>query len=245
MWADFLPRPLHPPTPKTQSECVLIAYPVLKGAKIHIMNNKYDFYGGLESFDRIVLRIVSYIEDKLHDTVKIMESKIEIIETQNSKTKITVAFPEPERNIEYYQHGLNRMSISVDSDQESSDIDSYISKLSHIFTPEEEKHLSNYTPWLHKLVKKDYFDNRILSDCLVIFREHSLISVYNIFAIFKKFGLKPENTVYYSKGDRCRNIYRIEESFKDKGYGVFVLSPFESITTTGRSEDEKNHTRSF
>ena len=178
-----------------------------------------DFYGSEKS--------LLDIKDKILNQIK-----------SQSKSKISVDYPIPSRNIEYYQHGLKHMVVTVDSSNDA-EINKFVEKLSNIFTPEEETQLCTYTPWLRNFVKPEHFENKILSDCMVIFREHSLISVYNIHQLFRELGLKSENTVYYSKGDRCRNIYRIEESFRNKGYGVFVLSPFESISTTGKSEDEK------
>lgn len=183
------------------------------------MVRNYDFYGS---------------ENDLSEISNKIKSKSEF--TPN--TKISIDYLDPNRNIEYYQHGLKRMTVSVDSDN-NNEIFNFIENLSNIFTKKEEDQLASYTPYLRSFVKQEYFDKKVLSDCMVIFREHSLISVYNIFQIFNDLGLKPENAIYYSKGDRCRNIYRIEGSFKNKGYGVFVLSPFESVSPTGKSEDEK------
>jgi hypothetical protein len=182
------------------------------------MIKNFDVYGSESSFSEIIKKVESRISN-------------------DSEAKYYLEFPQADRNIEYYQHGLERMTVCLDSN--NGILIDEIEKLCSIFTKEEEERLSQYTPWLRYFVRKEYFEKNIFSECLIIFREHSLISVHNIYKIFEDLGLKPENAVYYSKGDRCKNIFRIEESFKNKGYGVFVLSPFESVSPTGKSEDEK------
>ena len=199
----------------------------------------FDFYGSKRTLNVIVKQIEKFAEQILEKKLRITGEKDAIIISGGNGFKIEICFPLPSRNIEQYQHGLKRMTVHIDFDPKNNLIAQYIEKLSLIFTPEEENNLNDYTPWLKHFVKESYFKQKILSDCLVIFREHSLISVYNIFKLFREMGLKSQNTVYYSKGDRCRNIHRIEESFKEEGSGVYVLSPFESVSKTGKSEDEK------
>lgn len=204
------------------------------------MVSTYSFYGSDTSFKNILDQIQTRLETSSQGKVSLIKNTYgTIIECSNTTIYIEVNYPTPERNIEYYQIGLKRMDVTVSYDAQDKEINTFVDRLNKVFTPEEEAHLDEYTPWLKGLVNPEFFDKKILSNSLVIFREHSLISVYNIYKLFNAMGLKPENTVYYSKGDRCRNIHRIEESFKAKGYGVFVLSPFESISPTGKSEDEK------
>ena len=204
------------------------------------MIRTFDFYGSRVTFSTIISRIKTEIETVLDETVdSTMIGESQVITPSKSKFKLVIDYSTPGKNVEYYQLRLEKMTISVDFSIRNKPICDIVEKHSNIFTPEEEEWLLKYTPWLQDFVNKDLFDKKVLSDCLIIFREHSLISVYNIYQIFRSLGLKPENTVYYSKGDRCRNISRIEESFRDKGYGVFVLNPFESVSETGKSEDEK------
>lgn len=196
------------------------------------------FYGSEKYFARVIHLVRDWIENTEKQTTVTENAKNEItIKSHDQKIRVVFQFLEPQRFLEYYQTGLKRMEAIVDSTGEES-IHSYVETLSKIFSPEEEEKLYEYTPLLSKMVSNEYLENQVLSDTIVIFREHSLISVFNVFKELFKLGLKPENTVYYSKGDRCKNIYRIEESFKAMGIGVFVLSPFESVSPTGKTEDE-------
>src|SRR3989304_6231430 len=137
------------------------------------MVTTHDFYGLETSFSKI--------RDTIHQQAK-----------SGAGVKISIDYPTPLRNIEYYQHGLKRMTITVDSSK-GEEMNKFVERLSNIFTPEEENRLATYTPWLRNFIKTEHFENKILSDCMVIFREHSLISVYNIHQLFKELGLKPEN----------------------------------------------------
>lgn len=196
------------------------------------------FYGSDNYFARVILSVKEWMEAFAKQPVSKKDDKnsLSFVSCENN-IRVIFQFLPPQRFLEYYQTGLKRMEVIVDTEG-VEELHTYVETMSKVFSPEEEKKLYEYTPLLSKMVSEEYVRDQVLSNAIVIFREHSLISVFNVFKELFKLGLKPENTVYYSKGDRCKNICRIEESFKALGIGVFVLSPFESVSPTGKTEDE-------
>lgn len=118
-------------------------------------------------------------------------------------------------------------------------INQHLKNESLVFSDLEQKKIEEYTPILEQIIHRAYPQNNILKDFIVVFREHTLLSVLNLIKILRKYGLTGNNFVFYGKGDKCRNLERIEATFKKTGYKVFALSPFESISATGKTEDEK------
>lgn len=120
-----------------------------------------------------------------------------------------------------------------------SEISRFVENESLVFSDLEQKKIEEYTPLLEHIVNQAHPKSKILKDFIVIFREHSLLSVFNVAKVLKNYGLTSQNLIFYGKGDRCRNLERIEATFRKMGHKVFTLSPLESVSTTGKTEDEK------
>lgn len=148
---------------------------------------------------------------------------------------------------QYFQMGIPsfqiKMSSYVKRDTDLSDLLSEISQFvenaSLVFSDLEQKKIGEYTSVLEHLVNQAHPKSKILRDFVIIFREHSLLSVFNIARVLKSYGLTAQDLIFYGKGDRCRNLERVEATFKKMGHKVFTLSPLESVSTTGKTEDEK------
>ena len=200
------------------------------------INSTHRLYGKKDNLIQIITVLKKEIS-KLCDSCTYSKDLNALkIAVDNRQGLITFKIIPQTKNCQHFQRGLDCLEII--STGINLTIEEKLNNLGYEFSIDERKVLSEYTPVLESLINSEK-RGKPLSNFIVIFREHSLISVYNIFKILKSLGLKPENSVYYSKGDKCRNIERIEATFKKDGITVFTLSPFESVSGTKKTNDEK------
>ena len=216
----------------------------------NIALDSHNFYGSTKYFQIVVRAIGERIKDNAKNVIGLSlkrKSNRYIIENSVSgkpQFEILWTLPRPHKKVQYYQKSLSCLKITLvpqvtitrDFRLLYREICDYIRTSSLIFSLEEEVRLEHYTSQLSRLIPSKYTE-KTLENTLLIIREHSLISVFNLLKLLEQYGLQPKNTVFYSKGDNSLNRERVDESLKSRGYSVNTFNSFQTVSRTGKTRD--------
>jgi hypothetical protein len=207
----------------------------------------FNLYGSGKYFRTVINGIPKSINKHSKNLIVTINSdRFTIKDRENNQPQFEIFWtkPAPPKNVQYFQRDLKRLKLTLvpDTKIDRKYIGAYLKMVrelktqSNIFSCQEEKRLLAYTPRLKELIPEKY-NRQTLKNILLLIREHSLISIFNLLKILEKYGLKPENTAVYGKGDKCLNIDRVEASLLHRGYKVFTLGSFETHSPTKKTRD--------